>query len=175
MRLFVALLAPKETHAAIAAAAEPLHDCLGVKALPPDNWHITLQFLGEVDARRVPEIEKALAGVEFGPFTIRLFGAGAYPSAHFPRAIFIGGESVGASALAKKVEEALSPLGFAPEGKDFSVHLTVARSKSAGDIREFLQKTGEVCQWEARFFCLMKSSLLPQGASYQALREFALK
>jgi len=108
--------------------------------------------------------------VLFAPFTVRLSGAGAYPSEHFPRAIFIGGESKGAEALAAEIERVLSPFGLKKE--KFSVHLTVARSKGAGDIEEFVRNVGDVGEFEVRSFCLMKSRLLPQGASYEVLREY---
>ncbi|MCX6769564.1 MAG: RNA 2',3'-cyclic phosphodiesterase [Candidatus Micrarchaeota archaeon] len=173
MRLFVAVVAPQEAHAKIEKAALPLQGALGVKVLPPDNWHLTLKFLGEVPDGKVKEIEAALATVRFSPFTVSLSGAGAYPNENFPRAIWVGGKSEGAEELAKKVEEALAPLGLPADDKKFSVHLTVARSKSAGDIYDFLQKTRKVCEWEARSFTLMRSALLPQGAKYEALKEYA--
>ena len=171
MRLFAAIPVPPELHASIAAAAEPLRDCLGVKLLPPGHYHLTLRFIGEAGGQGADGIAQALSGVKFSPFPVRLFGAGAYPNTHFPRAIFIGGESKGAENLAADVEKALLPFGLRSER--FSVHVTVARSKGAGDIHEFLQKTREVGQFEARSFALMKSRLLPQGSSYEVLREYA--
>jgi RNA 2',3'-cyclic 3'-phosphodiesterase len=170
MRVFVAINVPKEAHAAIGKAAEPLNDALGVKMLPPGNWHFTLRFIGEIDGKKVPEIEKALSNVKFTHFSVKLSGAGAYPSAKYPRAIWIGGDAPGAVGLAAKVEEALKPFNFQPE--KFSVHLTVARSKSAGDIHDFLEKTNDVCGFEVRSFALMKSTLMAQGAKYEVLREF---
>jgi 2'-5' RNA ligase len=172
MRLFASIPIPPGLHPSIEKAAQPLHECLGVKPLPRGNYHITLQFIGEADGKKADEIADALSTVKFAPFKVRLFGAGAYPNVHFPRAIYIGGESEGAVALAKKVEEALLSLGVRGDGKAFSVHLTVARSRGAGDISEFLQKTGEVGEFDARTFSLMKSRLLPQGAVYEALRVY---
>ena len=175
MRLFVALLPPREAHVAIENAALPLQDALGVKALPPDNWHITLFFIGEADETRIGAIGDALSAIEFSPFTVSLFGAGAYPSIEFPRAIFIGGKSEGAEELAGKIGKALAAIGVRGDGKKFSMHLTVARSKTAGDIEEFVRKTGDVCKWEASSFFLMKSTLLPHGAKYDIIKEFPAK
>ena len=170
MRLFVAIPVPASIHPAISRAAEPLRDCMGVRTLPPGNYHMTLRFIGDVDEEKAKQIGEALASVRFSPFTVRLSGAGAYPNVHFSRAIYIGGESKGAEALAAKVEEALLPFGFQEE--KFSVHLTVARSRGAGDIDDFLKKTGEVGSFEASSFALMKSTLLPGGAAYDVLREY---
>ena len=172
MRLFVAIVAPKEVHSTIANAASLLDGCLGVKVLPQDNFHITLKFLGEVPDARVEEVERTLSAIEFAPFHLSLSGAGAYPNVNFPRAIWIGGKSPEAEALAAKVDAALLPLGFSADDKEFSVHLTVARAKTVGDIEEFVKRTGDVCAWEVKGFTLMKSALLPQGAAYEVLMEY---
>jgi 2'-5' RNA ligase len=170
MRLFAAIPVPPELHASISKAAEPLRDCLGVKLLPPDNWHLTLRFIGDASEKEANDFAQALSSVKFSPFLVRLAGAGAYPNIHFPRAVYIGGESAGAENLASEIEKALQPFGL--RNDKFSVHVTVARSKGAGDIHDFLQKTREVGQFEARSFVLMKSHLLPMGASYEVLREY---
>jgi 2'-5' RNA ligase len=170
MRLFAAIPAPPGSHPAISRAALPLHGCMGVRLLPPADWHLTLRFIGDADGEKARQIGDALASVKFSPFSVHLFGAGAYPDTRFPRAIYIGGESDGARGLADGIGAALAPLGFPRE--KFSVHLTVARSKGAGDIDAFLKGAGEVCEFEARSFSLMESRLLPQGASYEVLREF---
>jgi len=143
---------------------------MGVRALLPGDWHLTLRFIGDIGEAKAKEIERALSVVHFAPFTVHLRGAGAYPDAHFPRAIWIGGESQGAERLAAEIGKALLPFSLQPER--FSVHVTVARSKGAGDIEDFLKQTGEVGGFEARSFVLMKSSLLPQGAVYEVLREY---
>lgn len=170
MRLFVAIQVSASLHPAISRAAGHLKDCMGVRLLPPGSWHLTLCFIGHASEEKAKEIEKALSAVQFAPFAVHLSGAGAYPNTHFPRAIFIGGESEGAKRLAADVEEALSPFGL--QNEKFSVHVTVARSKGAGDIDAFLKHTGEVGVFEARSFVLMKSRQLPQGASYEVLKEF---
>ena len=170
MRLFAAIPVPPAIHPALARAAEPLHNCMGVRPLPPGSWHITLLFIGDADEEKAKQISDALAQIRFSQFSVRLFGAGAYPNVHFPRAIFVGGESSGAVALAAEIERALLPFGFQKE--KFSVHVTVARSRGAGDIEDFLKKTGDVGQFEARSFALMQSRLLPHGASYEIVREF---
>jgi len=170
MRLFVAIRLPEEIIPALERAALPLKGALGARLLPPQSWHITLKFIGEAPQEKLGRIQAALGAVQFKPFVVHLFGAGAFPSERVPRAIWVGGESQGAAELAEKVEDALSFLSLPRER--FFLHLTLARSKGAADIEEFL-KTGEVGRFEARSFCLMKSSLAAQGAIYEVLKEFA--
>ncbi|MFA6489219.1 MAG: RNA 2',3'-cyclic phosphodiesterase [Candidatus Micrarchaeia archaeon] len=192
MRLFVAIRLPEECRPAVAKAAAPLEGALGARLLEAENWHLTLKFIGDAGEADATRISGALAEISFAPFAVSLFGAGAYPSNNVPRAIYVGGESEGAKELAKKVDGALSFLGGKPE--KFSVHLTVARStrsfgtpndlltsrtthrstvsKGVADIEEFVQKTGAVCEFEAKSFCLMRSTLGAQGAIYEVLREY---
>jgi 2'-5' RNA ligase len=170
MRLFAAIVPPKECLPKIAEAAKPLEGVLGARMLPAGNWHLTLKFIGEVGSKEAERVEKALSAVRFPPFPVALSGAGAFPSEKVPRAIWVGGKSDGAKNLASEIEDALSFLGLAHE--PFSVHLTVARSKGVADIGEFLGKTGDVCSFEAKSFCLMKSTLTPAGAAYEVLREY---
>lgn len=170
MRLFAAIRVPPQIHPGIAQAATHLHERMGVREIAPENWHLTLRFMGDVDDSAAGKIADALAGVRFAPFTVRLSGAGAYPSADFPRAIFIAGESKGAEELAMKVDAALAPFNLQKER--FSVHVTVARSRGAGDIGDFLKLAGEVGSFEASSFCLMKSTLMAHQAAYETLREY---
>ena len=143
---------------------------MGVRLLPPEDWHLTLRFIGDADEARAKQIGDALAAVKFAPFGVHLSGAGAYPGTDFPRAIFVGGESPGAAKLAAEIEKALAPFGLKQER--FSVHITVARSKGAGDIEAFLKNTIDAGSFEAESFALMVSRQLPRGAVYEVLREY---
>jgi len=173
MRLFVGLRVPSETYPAISLASVPLVDALGVKTLPPDNWHLTLKFIGDVDENKAREIEAALDKVKFSPFEILLMGAGAFPDPDRPRAIWIGGRSPGCVDLATKVAEALWFLHLPHE--DFTMHLTVARApKTIADIEDFLvqNKDKEICSFIADRFQLMSSKLTPAGAIYEVIKEY---
>ncbi|MCX8174842.1 MAG: RNA 2',3'-cyclic phosphodiesterase [Candidatus Micrarchaeota archaeon] len=173
MRLFVGIRIPQEVLPQIRAACQPLSDALGVRMVGEKNLHLTLKFIGEVDEEGERMVQDALSRVEFAPFEVLLCGAGAFPSRHFPRAIWIGGRSEGCQRLAAKVEEALCFLGLKKE--KFAIHLTVARSpKGTADIEEFLEKNAgrQICSFVASSFCLFRSTLLPQGPVYEVLREY---
>jgi len=173
MRLFVALKVPPQTYPAIQQASSPLVDALGVRMMPPENWHLTLKFIGDVEEGKVKEIEDALSAVRFSPFEILLMGSGAFPSPHSPNAIWIGGRSIGCVDLVTKIAEALSFLNLPQER--FTIHLTVARApKRIADIEDFLNKhrEGTVCSFTADRFQLMKSELTPVGAVYEVIKEF---
>jgi len=96
-----------------------------------DGLHVTLRFLGPTPAGRVGEIAAALDRAAQGVpgFHVRLVGAGAFPSADRPRALWLGirdgAESLG--RLAAAFEAALGAAGWPTEARPFRPHLTIAR------------------------------------------------
>ena len=71
MRLFAAILVPPPARPAISSAAERLRDCMGVRLLPPEDWHLTLRFIGDADEARAKQIGDALAAVKFAGFLLQ--------------------------------------------------------------------------------------------------------
>ena len=122
VRCFVGLPLPEAWNVALSRVAARLAPGLSSKITwtRPCNWHITLRFLGEVEARLLPELRAALAQVEFRALTIRLGPAGAFGSGRAgrggaPRTLWAGLAEGAAevSLLAGRVSDALAPLGFA--------------------------------------------------------------
>lgn len=121
---------------ALPPAAKPpgLADLLRrLRWTPPGNGHLTLRFLGNVPAPRIPELATALAQVAFAPFMLAVGKAGAFPASGAPRVVWLGLARGGkeCASLAGAVNAALAPLGFAPEVRPFAPHLTLARVHEA--------------------------------------------
>jgi RNA 2',3'-cyclic 3'-phosphodiesterase len=143
-RLFVAVPLPPEPLAACQALLD------GVRAGPLGdvprwvhlaNLHLTVRFLGETPPDLTPDAALAVRAALDGAsaFDVVLSGAGAFPEARKPRALWLGIER-GASelgALADSLDPALEPLGWPPDDRPYRPHLTVARldrsSISAGE------------------------------------------
>src|SRR5688572_10977185 len=94
-RLFVAIALDDATRARIAAClpqANQVASPAGLRWLPPDNWHLTLQFLGRVDDDAVARVCVACeqAAGATAPFAIELGGAGAFASPRRARVVWIG-------------------------------------------------------------------------------------
>ncbi len=148
----------------------------------PGNWHMTLKFLGEVPLAGpagIDAMRAALSGVAFAPFVLAGAGGGFFPGPKRPRVVWVG-LAQGAEAcraLAAAVEEALAPLGFAPENRPFAAHLTVARVREperGGDWPGMLKVLAET-RWLAvtvDAFVLWRSILSPNGPRYEALATF---
>lgn len=141
-----------------------------------ENLHITLKFLGEVVPERVEELRLAaeVAHEGIGPFELELNLLGAFPSLERPRVIWVGSSSPPPEILRlyERLERELEPLGFPPEGKPYTPHVTLGRVKEkdrvkVGRLRERLEgiEPFQIVA-EARGLTLMESRLDPRGAIY---------
>ncbi|MGE4504257.1 MAG: RNA 2',3'-cyclic phosphodiesterase [Desulfovibrionaceae bacterium] len=159
----------------------------------PENAHLTLRFLGDVDAARVPGVLRALAGVRFAPFALRLGGLGGFPSLARPGVLLLelAQGATECAGLARLVEEALAPLGFEQETRPFRAHVTLARLRGAGRGRGPAVPAGAVGRaaelvatlvaarplpaFRAERFTLYRSTLGPGGPVYTPLGEFSAR
>lgn len=133
IRLFVGLALPP-----------PLRDPLvfltgglpGARWVPPENLHLTLRFIGEVDHHTADDIADALDDIEAPGFDLSLAGFG-----HFERGRELGSVYAAVPAnpalthLQAKIESALVRLGLAPEGRKFTPHVSLARLRDTAPER----------------------------------------
>ena len=181
MRLFVALEIPATVRAVLAEMTEKLRAQTGrgVRWADTANIHLTLKFIGEIEASKQSEIEAALAAVRRPDPVPVVFRAIGYIRHPLPRVFAAGVEpGVDLRGLVNDVERALVPLGIPAESREFFPHLTLARLKAAEDaplLRSAAQKAGGAEFGRAVYheFDLMQSSLRPQGALYTRLARFA--
>jgi 2'-5' RNA ligase len=117
----------------------------GLKAVSPDNLHLTLKFLGDVALERTAEVSCTLAESAAGVpvFSAELRGVGAFPHAGRPSVVWAG--LMGADALvrlAERLEASLELQGFARESRAFHPHVTLARVKGRppGGLRALLER-----------------------------------
>ncbi len=149
---------------------------IDAKPIDSENFHFTLQFLGEVSEEILQKIIQALRKIEFSSFSVNLKGIGAFPKPKFPRVIWIGTDDNGGNMLiqlSKKVEKVLEPLGFFSD-KPFKPHITVFRiKKKVGDITKELdsQKMIDFGIQEVTSIKLKKSELTSKGPIYSDLEE----
>lgn len=129
IRLFVALALPAaiKTQLAMLSGGIP-----GARWLPPENYHLTLRFIGEVEHWRAEEIDQALANIRARPFELSLRGVGTFEKAGRFSALWVGVEKTDQlTFLQAKVEAALQRIGLEPERKRFAPHVSLARIDKA--------------------------------------------
>ena len=174
MRTFVAV---EITDHGLLEEIKKFQSDINIKAKPVnlDIIHFTLLFLGEISEEISNKVQVALRSIRFSSFDVKFIGVGAFPKAKFPRVIWIGTDSSGGEKLAnlaKKVEDALLPLGFKSD-KAFKPHITVFRVKNKiGDISDDLTKfnTREFGIQKITEIKFKKSTLKPEGPIYSDLQ-----
>jgi len=153
-----------------------------VKLVEPENVHITLKFLGNVDECQIDEIEKIMKeSVEsLDPFNIRIKSSGAFPNDEYIRIIWIGIEdSDELRTIATKLDDYLSQIGFKKEKRSFSAHLTIGRVKAAKNKKQLLEtimsyKDIDFGEVHVDSIKLKKSDLTQKGPVYSTIREVRL-
>ena len=153
-----------------------------IKLVEPQNIHITLKFLGDVEETLIDEIARIIkdAVKEIKPFTMKLNGTGVFPNNNYVRVIWIGiKEAQIIETIVKTIDEHLSELGFRKEKRGFSPHLTIGRVKSAKNKQILLEviekyKDVEFSIQEVKSIKLMKSDLTSKGPIYSTMREVKL-
>ena len=111
------------------------------RAVHPDNWHLTLRFLGNTGPEEWLQLVKEIEGVDLGTgFTLEFGGLGAFPRPERARVLWLGVEQ-GAEELgrlAATVEQAVRRGGFTAEEKPFRAHLTLSRIQPPRSVAALL-------------------------------------
>ncbi|MGH9849358.1 MAG: RNA 2',3'-cyclic phosphodiesterase [Blastocatellia bacterium] len=184
MRTFIAIEIPAEIKTALSRLQTELRRAgAEVSWTKPENIHLTLKFLGEIEETLVSEIERACVDVaaEFQPFTLDLDSTGVFPNARQPRVLWAGlaGETEKAVEIQRRLDERLAAIRFDREEKSFRPHLTIGRVKSNRRTRELLALTRSYqlprLAFDVKEIVVMKSELLPAGARYTSLARAGMR
>jgi len=134
IRTFIAIEIPEEIRARLAALQEEWKkERAQVTWVKPDNIHLTLKFLGDVPEEKMESVQQGVRRATEGltPFTVAVKTVGTFPSWKRPRVLWVGIEETTGkvSALASRIEDEMTKLGFEKEDRPFSAHLTLGRVK----------------------------------------------
>jgi RNA 2',3'-cyclic 3'-phosphodiesterase len=184
MRTFIAIGLPEEIGLEISRLTSKLAEHFpGVRWSRPENIHLTLRFLGEIDENRLEDLKAAVerAAVSVAPLELTVAQVGCFGPQRSPRVIWLGlRESEPLGSLAAFLEKELVAAGFGVADKPFKAHLTLARIKNP--LRrppdwERIQGLGPETwpAWEATEVLIIRSTLLPEGPVYETLAACALK
>ncbi len=168
MRLFVAAWPPREVCDLLAVLDRPEHPA--VRWTAPDQWHVTLRFLGEVPEHELDELTAALRAladqpavdVEVGPATQRL--------SRWVAVVPVAGLDV----LGDAVVAATRSFGEPPGDRPFAGHLTVARARRGRPIPAALVGQPIKAAWHVGELALVRSTPASHGARYETLLTVSL-
>ncbi len=187
IRSFIAIpLGPEVRRAAVRLIQRLSEPNDGIKWVPTDNLHLTLKFLGDVDNTEVPRVCEVVHEVcrEYDPFELVFAGTGGFPDIERPRILYAGIEDPSESLvqIVAGLERDLAELGFKPEPRDYTPHLTLGRTKSgsrraSSDVVSRLKRDHETSLGSTRVDKLqMFASFLDKGGpTYQVMDTISLE
>ena len=147
----------------------------------PDNIHVTVKFLGDIEESKTKSIGESLtiATKELQPFNFFVKELGVFPNFRRPRVLWVGINNPGneLNNIHSKIEQQLNQLGFPEERKRLNPHLTIGRVKSQVSdrfIERFKTARFDGDEVEVEEIILMESKLHPKGAIYTPLKKVRL-
>jgi 2'-5' RNA ligase len=183
IRSFIAIELPDEVKETVALIIKRLRPAQYryVKWVAPGGIHLTIKFLGNIYSSQIPQITGIMktAASKVPPLELQLGKLGMFPNEQRPRVLWVAleGNTEPLAVIQREIEKALEPLGFAPENRAFTPHLTLGRVRDNASPEE-RKEIGSVVKekkidYEASFtlreLSLMKSTLTPTGAIYNRL------
>ena len=184
LRLFIAIELPSNIIDGLRNVQEELKDKSNKPSwAKPENIHLTLKFLGDIETNKIDSMVNILEGIAGKSFSfeISVKGVGTFPAAGTPRVIWVGiEENKDMLQLYNNIEEGLAALGFEKERRDFKPHLTLGRIKFLNDragLKRGLEKVAglNLARFAVAGFALFKSTLTPEGAIHTKLKEYTLQ
>jgi len=184
IRSFIALDLPEDLKKGLQNLQDKARkhtDC--VRWVRPDNIHMTLKFLGAIEESQVEPIAQILENMTSGitPFKLQVKGFGAFPNARNPKVIWVGMEDNQQRLVLfqEKLEGTLAAIGFAPEKRAYSPHLTLGRvkeSRGKRDIEQLIEKykNEDLGYFTADTIVFYRSDLHPSGPVYSFLKTIQL-
>ena len=188
LRLFIAIPIPEPVRdeiIRIQLELQPLVPRAAARWTRPDQFHLTLRFLGDVPFAGLEKLKESVNAVcrSARPLQLRAEGVGFFPNPHSPRVVWVGiFDKEGLLVeLQKRIESAVRPFAAEPGEKNFSGHATLGRLKNlkppdarklAAHAQTFKDRTfGE---WTAHEIEIIRSELSPVGACHTTLVVFRL-
>ena len=151
-----------------------------IKWIPPENIHLTLSFLGNISDKDIPNIVQSLENcITSKYFKIKIESTGVFPSANFPKILWIG---IGKGAddltsLQQDIEISVRKFKGIYRREKFMPHITIARirrSRRKIDVLPFLNTVYSPTELDVNSICLYESKLFPEGAQYTLLNAFQI-
>jgi 2'-5' RNA ligase len=188
IRCFIAIELPEEIRAALSRLQARLKSGeFPVKWVDPYGIHLTLNFLGSVNAEMTGPITEAMKEAAEGipSLQLEIKGLGVFPNPRRVQVVWVGlsGDIEKLLQLQKGLETNLAKLGFAPEARAFTPHLTLGRVRERASPEE-RQKLGELIgntrfetghTFNANSLSLMRSQLTREGAIYSQISSVKLE
>jgi 2'-5' RNA ligase len=184
LRAFIAVPLPETVSECLERLSRQLQAAgLRGRWVPPGNIHLTLKFLGDIDAAAVAPLAEALGQVarEAQPIRLTPVGLGAFPRPQRARVLWVGlaGDLAALGQLKAQLDACLETLGYPPEKRPWAGHLTLARARGEFEAQRLvdnlqIHQTFTAPSFDAQALVLYRSLLTPGGALYRPLARLAM-
>lgn len=187
MRTFIAIELPAEVKTILSNIQAELKQAHSdVKWVKPENIHLTLKFLGEIEQDLIKKIRSILEGIaqENASFSLYLSKLGAFPKLQYPRVIWISvTNDQTVINIAQDLEKEMLKIGLPAESRPFSTHITLGRVRSGLNRKALVEKLESINKnidppgpkFKVLSLTLLKSTLTPQGPIYEVILSCPLK
>ncbi|MBI2094512.1 MAG: RNA 2',3'-cyclic phosphodiesterase [Candidatus Omnitrophica bacterium] len=184
MRCFIAICLPEKVREGLTQLQHQLKQARAdVKWVESGALHVTLHFLGEINAEECRQVEGMLRQIAVGcaPFTLKLQGIGAFPNLEKPRVLWVdiaeGKKAL--EELASSIAREGQALGFSTEKRPFAAHVTIGRVRSGLNLKSLALRMRQSvwaapAAWQADYVYLFQSVLSSLGPTYTVLAEIPL-
>lgn len=175
----MALPLPDEVKDALAVVQRELGRRLeGVRWTRPEQLHVTLKFLGDMDEPVLTALRHGLEDISMPAMTLALGPAGRFPPRGAARVLWVGldGAVAGLVTLAEAVDEVAAGCGLEPDNRPFRAHATLGRVVDPRQVQRVDQALAAAApvdlRWVAAHFVLVASDLRPEGPLYTVLERY---
>jgi 2'-5' RNA ligase len=182
LRLFVGVTIPRGHLERVDEQIREFRDkAINARWIDLDNQHVTLKFLGSTPEDRLGDIRRTCSMVASSheAVSVTLTRTGAFPSVSRVRVLWVGIDDPDSlmARVAADLDQAFEPLGFAPEGRAYTPHLTLCRFKIPVPLKSGLPAVdaSELGPFEIESIDLFRSHLSPKGARYERLDSYPLR
>jgi 2'-5' RNA ligase len=149
-----------------------------LKHVEPDNLHLTLKFLGDIEKPMVDMVSEMVSGISFNSFNMFVENVGVFPNLRRPATIWAG-ITEGVTEIMqifREVDKKLSKIGFERERRKYHPHITISRVRSGKNRDKLIEELMRVSDYSfggnmVDKIALKKSVLTPKGPIYTTLAE----
>lgn len=179
MRLFIAINISDRSKKLINNKMKILKNEINedIKWVDKENWHITIKFLGEVRKNKIDDIKNKIDNMSnFKKFYLQFNKINAFPNLNYPKVIYlaINRSQENLIKIHKEIEKELLKINFKRDEREYTPHLTIARTRKSSEMKKISKKINEY--YSKKYFInifsfiegisLMKSELTSEGAIY---------
>jgi RNA 2',3'-cyclic 3'-phosphodiesterase len=147
----------------------PQH-AMHAKKMQPDNLHLTLHFIGNVEDDMAACLHQAAQTLHCSPFALQLDTTGYFKP---PQIFWMGCSQLpeGLRMLHQRLADALLPCGYQPESRPFTPHVTLLRKLCDPGVAVAFQPV----HWDVKSFSLIESLSTAEGVLYRPLENYLLQ